>query len=748
MPQRPMQRFSLLLLFFASFSLHAQVSKVVRGTMVDERTKNEVDEIEISLKNIKTGQEFKTESGEDGLFEFKNVPLGDYKFHVIDEDYQDNSFPVKLTEDHLENFTFGTSISARLKVSWLFNWGDRKITSKEGKEVVVEHYWSHMLGRVILTIYGLCLVLVFFYSILQLSLSIAYVRRKHRKSVVNPFAFKGRINQQDFLTTLLITHVLLGLIGGVLFLVFNDYKELLEYKLLLVLVAIVFVVFTVLNLAQAVKRSHDIGKSGWMVLIPLYAIYLLFAKGEDNDNPYGPLSVATKEEDKPIYNPENTPKVTVQLPMFNELYVAERIIETIAQFDYPKDKLQIQVLDDSTDETKDVIAKKVAEVAARGINIQHIHRVDRTGYKAGALDAAMDRVESEFIAIFDADFIPDPDFLQKTMPYFSNDKVGVVQTRWGHINKSYSILTELQAFGLNGHFAIEQGGRNASGHFINFNGTGGIWRKKCIEEAGGWEHDTLTEDLDLSYRAQIKGWQFRYLEDVIAPAELPITMSALKSQQHRWMKGGAECFVKMWKTLLTAKNVKLMDRVHGLSHLFNSTVFFFILIVSLLSLVVLHIKDSFSDLNYILQYMGVFIVSTLFLMYYYWNAYRDKTENTLGSLFRFTGRFFQFLVVSMGLSLSNTVAVIEGYLGIKSSFVRTPKFNVLQKSEFKGNKYDKKSLSIINIMEAVLMVVFGFTAVNRAIYGDLGMLPFHLMLSIGYGVIFFSTMKEIRADQG
>jgi hypothetical protein len=221
-------------------------------------------------------------------------------------------------------------------------------------------------------------------------------------------------------------------------------------------------------------------------------------------------------------------------------------------------------------------------------------------------------------------------------------------------------------------------------------------------------------------------------------------MSALKSQQHRWMKGGAECFVKMWKTLLRAKGVKLSDRVHGLSHLFNSTVFFFILTISILSLFVLHIKDSFSDLNYILQYMGVFIISTVFLMFYYWHAYRDKNENKVGSFFRFVGRFFQFLVVSMGLSLSNTVAVIEGYLGIKSSFVRTPKFNVSKKSEFKGNKYDKKSLSIINIMEGVLMVVFGFTAINRGIYGDLGMAPFHIMLSIGYGVIFFSTLKEIR----
>jgi cellulose synthase/poly-beta-1,6-N-acetylglucosamine synthase-like glycosyltransferase len=623
----------IVLLF--SLVTQAQVSKLVTGKMIDQKTEEEIEEVELKLINKKTKAEFLAETDDQGIFTFKNIPLGKYDFHVTDKDYMDNTFPIELTADHLNNFTFGTPITASLKVSWMFNWGDRTVKNAKGETIVKEHYWSHLTGKIILTIYGLCLLLVFFYSVLQLSLAIAYVKNKRKKT----------------------------------------------------------------------------------------------------------------SEQKPVYDPSTAPMVTVQLPMFNELYVADRIIETIANFDYPQDKLQIQVLDDSTDETKDVIAKKVAEVAARGINIQHIHRVDRTGYKAGALDAAMDRVQGEFIAIFDADFIPDPDFLQKTMPHFQDEKIGVVQTRWGHINKTYSVLTELQAFGLNGHFAIEQGGRNSAGHFINFNGTGGVWRKKCIEEAGGWEHDTLTEDLDLSYRAQIKGWQFKYLEDVVAPAELPITMSALKSQQHRWMKGGAECFVKMWKTLLTAKGVKVSDRIHGLSHLFNSTVFVFILTISILSLFVLHIKDSFSDLNYILQYMGVFIISTIFLMFYYWHAYRDKTENTLSSFFRFVGRFFQFLVVSMGLSLSNTVAVLEGYLGIKSSFVRTPKFNVSKKSEFKGNKYDKKSLSIINIAEGTLMVVFGFTAVSRGLYGDLGMLPFHLMLAIGYGVIFFSTLKEIRTGQ-
>ncbi|MES2556368.1 MAG: glycosyltransferase [Bacteroidota bacterium] len=621
-----MTRYYLVVfLSVVSLAVFGQRFEKVTGILKDQKTENPIGKVGIKLTTLDSATVAKTETDKNGVYVFKNIPVGKYLLIVDDKDYEDKGFPADLKAEQAaksDTYTF-SPFMVSLKVSWLFNWGD------SGNQ---EHYWSHFTAKIILIIYAACLVLVFFYSVLQLSLSIAYARNRKKK-------------------------------------------------------------------AAAVK---------------------------------------------PVFDPEKAPKVTVQLPMYNELFVADRIIETVAAFDYPADKFEIQVLDDSTDETKDVIAKKVAEVAARGVNIKHIHRVDRTGYKAGALDAAMDKVEGEFIAIFDADFVPDPDFLQKTMPYFEDPKIGVVQTRWGHLNKSYSILTELQAFGLNGHFAVEQGGRSAAGHFINFNGTGGVWRKACIESAGGWEHDTLTEDLDLSYRAQLRGWRFKYLEDVIAPAELPITMSALKSQQHRWMKGGAECFRKMAWTIITFKGVKFSDRLHGLSHLFNSSVFVFILLMSLLSLPVLHIKDSFSDLNFFIQFGSVFISSTIFLMYYYWLAFRDKSGNLVGSFIRYVGRFFQFLIVSMGLSLSNTVAVLEGYMGIKSSFVRTPKFNVAVKSEFKGNKYDKKSISLITIAEGLLMLLFGYTAVNRSIYGDFGMVPFHLMLTMGYGLVFFSTLKELR----
>jgi cellulose synthase/poly-beta-1,6-N-acetylglucosamine synthase-like glycosyltransferase len=638
-----MRNFFIFLSLFLSFqsSVFAtkdpiNVTKKIKGYLVDYKTKNEVDEVEVKLKSLVTGKIYTTKTNEDGVFEFKNVPIGKNMLILTDKDYRPDTLKVFETnaKEHLIHYTFSQEqpFTANLKVSWMFNWGDRTVT-ENGKTYVKEHYWSHVMAKIILGIYTACLFLIFYYSCVQMSLAVAYVRNRKKR----------------------------------------------------------------------------------------------------------------KAEQIPTYNEATTPKVTVQLPMFNEMYVAERIIETVAEFDYPRDRFQIQVLDDSTDETKDIIAAKVSEVAATGINIQHIHRVDRTGYKAGALDAAMDRVEGEFIAIFDADFVPDKDFLKRTMPYFI-EGIGVVQTRWGHLNKTYSLLTELQAFGLNGHFAIEQGGRNVSEHFINFNGTAGVWRKTCIEDAGGWEHDTITEDLDLSYRAQMKGWKFKYLEDVESPAELPITMSALKSQQHRWMKGGAEVFVKMWKSLVKYPGLKFSDRLHGLAHLFNSSVFVFILILSLLSLCVLHIKDSFSDLNFLIQFGSFFISSTIFLAFYYWNAYRDKKGNFFSDLFRFIGRFVQFLTVSMALSLSNAVAVIEGYLGIKSSFVRTPKFNVAKKDEFKGNKYDKKSLSIINIAEGLFMVVFGFTAINRTIYGDLGMVPFHAMLAIGYGIIFFSTLKENRTQ--
>ena len=276
------------------------------------------------------------------------------------------------------------------------------------------------------------------------------------------------------------------------------------------------------------------------------------------------LTYKKRNAEAPKFNlldPREIPHVTIQLPVYNEEYVMERLLDNISKIEYPKSKLEIQVLDDSTDDTVHDTAKRVAALQATGLDIKHITRVDRTGFKAGALKEGLAVAKGDFVAIFDADFMPESDWLKKTVPYFKDPEIGVVQTRWGHINRDYSTLTRIQAFALDAHFTLEQVGRNSKGHFINFNGTAGIWRKECIIDAGNWEGDTLTEDLDLSYRAQLKNWKFKYLEDVETPAELPVVMSAARSQQFRWNKGGAENFRKTVWSVITAKNIDFKNQI-------------------------------------------------------------------------------------------------------------------------------------------------------------------------------------------
>ncbi|HOJ91592.1 MAG TPA: glycosyltransferase family 2 protein, partial [Saprospiraceae bacterium] len=310
----------------------------------------------------------------------------------------------------------------------------------------------------------------------------------------------------------------------------------------------------------------------YMTIFSLIQLGLLkeFRKKRKDNKPLPPL---TSEDPHPM--------VTIQLPLFNEMFVVERLIDNIMKINYPKDKLEIQVLDDSTDDSVQLAINKVNHYKNLGYNIKHIHRTDRSGYKAGALKEGMKHAEGEFIAIFDADFLPEPDFLIKAMPYFHNDKIGVVQTRWEHLNEDYSLLTKLQAFQLNVHFTVEQAGRCAAGHFLQFNGTAGIWRRTAIDEAGGWHSDTLTEDLDLSYRAQLKGWKIQYVEDIICPAELPAEIYGLKSQQFRWMKGGAENTRKLLPTILKA-DLPASIKFHSAMHLMASGIFFIILWVGIL----------------------------------------------------------------------------------------------------------------------------------------------------------------------
>ena len=448
-----------------------------------------------------------------------------------------------------------------------------------------------------------------------------------------------------------------------------------------------------------------------------------------------------------LNNPEEVPYVTIQLPVFNEMYVMERLLDNIALLDYPKHKLEIQVLDDSTDETVHSTKAHVDKLAATGLDIKHITRTNRVGFKAGALKEGLEIAKGEFIAIFDADFLPKPNWLKRTVPYFKNEEIGVVQTRWGHINRNYSLLTKIQAFALDAHFTLEQVGRNSKGHFINFNGTAGVWRKACIIDAGNWEGDTLTEDLDLSYRAQLKNWKFKYLEDVETPAELPIVISAARSQQFRWNKGGAENFRKMLWRVIKSKNISAKTKVHGLLHLLNSSMFLSIFVVAILSIPMLYIKNEYAHLRDYFYVMSFFIMSTIIFFVCYWFMYRNIYGSGFKKFFSYIGMFFTFFSIAMGFSLHNSIAVIEGHVGKKSEFIRTPKFNIKSfKDNWKNNKYLKKSLSKNVVLEGILMLYFAFGLYSAFIVGDqggdFGLFPFHLMLCIGFGYVFFKSLSS------
>jgi len=448
-----------------------------------------------------------------------------------------------------------------------------------------------------------------------------------------------------------------------------------------------------------------------------------------------------------LSNQDEIPFVTIQLPVYNEMYVMERLLDNIAEIDYPKNKLEIQVLDDSNDETVASTKKQIAKLQTKGLDIKHITRTNRKGFKAGALKEGLKIAKGEFIAIFDADFLPKKDWLKRTVPYFKNEKIGVVQTRWGHINRNYSVLTKIQAFALDAHFTLEQVGRNSKGHFINFNGTAGVWRKTCIIDAGNWEGDTLTEDLDLSYRAQLKNWKFKYLEDVETPAELPVVISAARSQQFRWNKGGAENFKKMLWKVLKNKNISAKTKVHGLLHLLNSTMFLSILVVAILSIPMLYIKNEYAHLKAYFFVMSFFVISTVIFFVCYWIMYRRMYGGGIKNFMNYIGMFFVFFSIAMGFSLHNSIAVLEGHLGKKSEFVRTPKFNISTiKDSWKKNKYLKKTVSIHVVFEGLLMLYFAFGMYSAFVVGDqggdFGLFPFHLMLFLGFGYVFVKSLTS------
>lgn len=439
------------------------------------------------------------------------------------------------------------------------------------------------------------------------------------------------------------------------------------------------------------------------------------------------------------------PKVCIQLPLYNEKYVVERLIDVVCQMDYPKDRLEIQVLDDSTDETVDRAARIIQEKRDVGFNITHIQREDRTGFKAGALDYGLQRTDAKFIAIFDADFLPDQNFLKATLPHFSRENVGVVQSRWAHTNDSFSFLTKAQAIMLNTHFSIEQLGRNRSGAFINFNGTAGIWRKSCIEDAGGWAADTLTEDLDLSFRAQLKGWSFNYLFDVESPAELPVTLDAYKTQQYRWSKGAAECIRKNMRDLWSSKS-SFWAKLAGTVHLSNSSVYIVVLLLVITSPIIFWMNQENildQELTPIVSYSSLFVSTALPLIFLI--GHLMATKNKLLEFLIFPIRFYLFLSISIGISLYMVVGVIEGYFGRSSEFVRTPKYNLgAKKKENLKEDYSSKKEVNLTIFESILMV-FGLAAMSLGIYYiDPFMIAYGLMIFLGYTLKLFYSRTVFR----
>ena len=438
------------------------------------------------------------------------------------------------------------------------------------------------------------------------------------------------------------------------------------------------------------------------------------------------------------------PMVTVQLPIFNELYVVERLIDNICAMDYPLEKLEIQVLDDSTDETLDISRRKVEEYRNKGFNISLVRRPDREGFKAGALKYGMKDAHGEFIAIFDADFLPPADFLRRTIPHFYQDRqVGVVQTRWEHLNQDYSLITKLQAFQLNVHFTVEQTGRYSADYLLQFNGTAGVWRKQTIEEAGGWEADTLTEDLDLSMRAQLKGWKILFREDIGSPAELPAEMSGLKSQQFRWMKGGAETARKMLPVLWRSE-LPFRKKLHGTIHLLSSGIFLFIFLVGIISVpLVFVLQQSLFPTDY----FTLFLIGLMSIVavYYVANVQASWSGNSWShKMIKFLVLFPVFLSLSMGLSLHNSIAVMQGYMGRKSPFIRTPKFNIRSiRDSWNKGQYLSKKIPAATLAEGVLALYFIAGMIGGILIEDTTFLLFHALLAAGFGTIFYYSIRHL-----
>jgi len=422
------------------------------------------------------------------------------------------------------------------------------------------------------------------------------------------------------------------------------------------------------------------------------------------------------------------PRVTIQLPIFNEQYVVERLLEAICRLEYPREKLDIQVLDDSTDETAEVARELVERLATLGHPVSYHHRTNREGFKAGALAEGMKKAKGEFIAIFDADFTPPEDFLLRTIHYFTDPTIGMVQTRWTHINRSYSFLTEVEAILLDGHFVLEHAGRARTGLFFNFNGTAGLWRRKAIEEAGGWQHDTLTEDTDLSYRAQLKGWKFIYLQDVECPAELPIEMTAFKTQQARWAKGLIQTAKKILPRVLRS-DAPLHTKVEAWYHLTANVSYPLMILLSVLLLPAMIIRFYQGWFQMLYIDLPLFIASTFSISSFYLVSQRELFPRSWPRALL----YLPFLMaLGIGLTITNTKAVIEALIGKQSAFARTPKYRVESKKDRVGATKYRKRLGWVPWVELLIGGYFALTVYYAVENENYITVPFLMLFVVGY----------------
>ncbi|MGH7884058.1 MAG: cellulose synthase family protein [Thermodesulfobacteriota bacterium] len=446
----------------------------------------------------------------------------------------------------------------------------------------------------------------------------------------------------------------------------------------------------------------------------------------------------TKKTTNPESEFKELPVITVQLPIYNEMYVVERLIKAVCEIDYPTDLLEIQVLDDSTDETIEIARNCVEKFKNKGFDIHHIRRIGREGYKAGALNNGLNICRGEFLAVFDADFIPPKDFLMKTVHHFTNHKIGVVQTRWGHLNINYSLLTIAQSILLDGHFIVEQTARFKKGLFFNFNGTAGIIRKECIKSSGGWQHDTLTEDLDLSYRAQIKGWRLVYLGDVISNAELPVDMNAFKTQQHRWAKGGAQTAKKLLLTIFQDKNISFRIKLESAFHLLGNFSYLFLVVLVTLMLPMGYFWSSLGwEVVFLINVFAI-TAGTLSIIRFYILAVSEAHGKNAWNFYM----YIPFAIgLGTGIAVNNSKAVLEAVIGKISEFKRTPKYALTNKRDSWKSRNYISAIDLTTVVELALGIVFTIQTVYAIYNGFIAWIPFLILIQFGF---IFTGLLSIK----